>query len=514
MSDTFRKLSPSIWYDERFMRLGCRARLMFIYILTHPQMTSLGAMRATPQGLCAELGFEQTELQGIFSELAGMVVVEPANCLVFCPNYLRYNQPANPKMVAGWRYAFDRLPKCASVMKVLAAARESLRGRDQSFQQAFAEAFPEMSQKGTCAASGQTSGSVSGQPGGNAADAGLTEPSGNTANTSLHDPSCNTANTALNDPSCNTVNTSLNDPSGKAVNSASHASFNNKHNRQVAVHGRALAAESLTETVSGTVSDTVSGTVSGTVCDTVPPLKEIRRNRKRDKEEEEEEEGSGAAKGAEKKAARKRERKKAERGSPDAGPEGGTGEREQDPQGSDQGAVRESRKEAGSSTLFAEETASVLMFADYAEVIRRTRQAGGAGPRTEKRRRGPVTLGQGELVDCGGVVATLLTRDGAAQVTAGEMEYYADSYPDLDIRKVFRDMETKLRLVPEARPEATHLNRWIYAFLKNESGNTGKKGFSTSRSIAGRELARLMAKEAEEVETDRRGKAGAGKTAA
>ena len=51
----YRKIDPRIWNDEAFRALSDRGKLVFLFILTHPHMTSLGAMRASTLGLAAEL---------------------------------------------------------------------------------------------------------------------------------------------------------------------------------------------------------------------------------------------------------------------------------------------------------------------------------------------------------------------------------------------------------------------------------------------------------------------------
>lgn len=51
----FRKIDPRIWNDEKFRTLSDKGKLAFLFILTHPAMTCLGAMRASFEGLAAEL---------------------------------------------------------------------------------------------------------------------------------------------------------------------------------------------------------------------------------------------------------------------------------------------------------------------------------------------------------------------------------------------------------------------------------------------------------------------------
>ena len=54
----YRKVDPRIWNDAKFRDLSDSAKLIFFMLLTHPNMTSIGAMRGTIAGLAEELGWE------------------------------------------------------------------------------------------------------------------------------------------------------------------------------------------------------------------------------------------------------------------------------------------------------------------------------------------------------------------------------------------------------------------------------------------------------------------------
>lgn len=43
----FRKIDVRIWNDAKFRALSHHGKLTFIMLLTHPNMTALGAMRTT-----------------------------------------------------------------------------------------------------------------------------------------------------------------------------------------------------------------------------------------------------------------------------------------------------------------------------------------------------------------------------------------------------------------------------------------------------------------------------------
>ena len=51
----YRKISPCIWNDAKVRGLSDKGKLTLFLLLTHPNMTSLGALRANLPGLPASL---------------------------------------------------------------------------------------------------------------------------------------------------------------------------------------------------------------------------------------------------------------------------------------------------------------------------------------------------------------------------------------------------------------------------------------------------------------------------
>ena len=64
----YRKVDPRIWNDAKFRDLSDNGKLVFFFLLTHPNMTSLGAMRHTIPGLAAELGWDVEVFGKAFQE--------------------------------------------------------------------------------------------------------------------------------------------------------------------------------------------------------------------------------------------------------------------------------------------------------------------------------------------------------------------------------------------------------------------------------------------------------------
>lgn len=139
----FRKVDTRIWNDEVFRSFSDNGKLLFFFLLTHPNMTSLGAMRASLPGLAAELGWSEESLRQALGEALskGRVKVDERASCVMIPNFLRYNSPENPNVLKAWQGALDLIPECDLKTQVIEIARVKAESLSEAFREALPEAF-------------------------------------------------------------------------------------------------------------------------------------------------------------------------------------------------------------------------------------------------------------------------------------------------------------------------------------------------------------------------------------
>ena len=139
----YRKIDVRIWNDAKFRDLSHNAKLVFFFLLTHPNMTALGAMRSTLSGLAEELDFESEAFREAFREALdkGMVKHDRKACLIALPNFIKYNQPESPNVVKAWANSLDLLPECDLKNDVISLSANALKGYSKAFLEALPEAF-------------------------------------------------------------------------------------------------------------------------------------------------------------------------------------------------------------------------------------------------------------------------------------------------------------------------------------------------------------------------------------
>ncbi|MDD5387877.1 MAG: hypothetical protein PHD37_00920 [Gallionellaceae bacterium] len=141
----YRKIDVRIWNDAKFSGLSNSAKLIFLFLVTHPQMTALGAMRATPQGLAAELQMELETFAEAFGEALaqGMAKHDRNSCCIYLPNFLRYQSAESPNVLRNWSKQVEYIPECELKTRAIAGLRGYAEGLSKGFLKAFKEAFPE-----------------------------------------------------------------------------------------------------------------------------------------------------------------------------------------------------------------------------------------------------------------------------------------------------------------------------------------------------------------------------------
>lgn len=155
----YRKVSVEIWNDEKVARLSPWARLMFLFILTHPNMLGMGCMRATAGGLVEELsislpeglreGFHEAFRDGLGECLGeGIVKIDQKSSFLCLPNFLRHNQPENPNVVTSWAKLLDLIPQCEAQREYFQRVKWFLEGLSEGYAKALVKAFPKAFPKG------------------------------------------------------------------------------------------------------------------------------------------------------------------------------------------------------------------------------------------------------------------------------------------------------------------------------------------------------------------------------
>lgn len=135
----YRKVSIKIWHDKAFRSLNDDQQLLFLFILTHPNMTSVGGMAITLEGLAAQKGWRLDRLSKAVSILhrKRMIRYDPGTQCLILPNFIKHNEPESWKVIGGWVKAFELLPEGPLQIELYHILREYIETRSDKCQQMF-----------------------------------------------------------------------------------------------------------------------------------------------------------------------------------------------------------------------------------------------------------------------------------------------------------------------------------------------------------------------------------------
>tara|TARA_R100000808_G_scaffold5696_1_gene17127 strand:+ start:1572 stop:2444 length:873 start_codon:yes stop_codon:yes gene_type:complete len=113
----YRKISPKIWDDERFMQLSQEEKLLAIYCLTSQQVNRIGLFVFSVGKAAEDLGYGMAYGIETVSEVLDTVSQklnwrwDKASKVLYFPRWWNYNLPANAKHMKGCMDDAEELPK-------------------------------------------------------------------------------------------------------------------------------------------------------------------------------------------------------------------------------------------------------------------------------------------------------------------------------------------------------------------------------------------------------------------
>ena len=139
----YRKIDTRILLDQKFNQLSSDARLAFIHLLIHPNLTSLGAMHASFAGIACELDWTVERLRDAIESVhqKGMIRYDEQARLIWFPNFLKYNLPESPNVIKSWETALSYLPECELQKQLILHVKQYVSGLSVAFQGALPNCF-------------------------------------------------------------------------------------------------------------------------------------------------------------------------------------------------------------------------------------------------------------------------------------------------------------------------------------------------------------------------------------
>src|SRR5690606_17409630 len=140
----YRPVHVSMWGDAKFRALSDDGKLLWLYLLTGPETTSVpGCISVGRAALSEGLDWETDRLVRAFAELDrfGMATADWRARFVWLPNATKYITPAAWQHVKGWLPYLQILPECELKDRAIGALWRYVQTRSKEAQDVFVAAF-------------------------------------------------------------------------------------------------------------------------------------------------------------------------------------------------------------------------------------------------------------------------------------------------------------------------------------------------------------------------------------
>lgn len=135
-----------MWGDAKVMALSrpppC-GQVLWVHLLAGEQTDIIpGLFKIGEAAFAEQLGWDMEGFRKAFREVLSQRLVEAdwKARVVFVPNAIRHNPPANPNVVTSWADAWDRIPECGLKLKAWGDLKAFIEGMSKGFQEAFERA--------------------------------------------------------------------------------------------------------------------------------------------------------------------------------------------------------------------------------------------------------------------------------------------------------------------------------------------------------------------------------------
>lgn len=141
----YKKIDVRIWNDAKFNALSSDARLIFLFMLTAPQTTMVGAVPVDKHTVSRILKFDDIRYGIGYKQLSeyGMLEYDEAG-IFWIKNFLKYNPPENPKVVISWSSLLDLFPECQLLIKIAKSVLKACETRGEAYVKALHPEFKKL----------------------------------------------------------------------------------------------------------------------------------------------------------------------------------------------------------------------------------------------------------------------------------------------------------------------------------------------------------------------------------
>ena len=129
----YRAVKVTVWNDEKFFTLSDDAQLVWFHLYTNSMTNGLGLYHSSIEGLAADKRWSAERYRKGFMEGLGKGLFEYDETyhVMYFPNFLKHNPPANPNVLKGLLKVWDYIPSSPLKAKLCVGLKRLGKGFDK-----------------------------------------------------------------------------------------------------------------------------------------------------------------------------------------------------------------------------------------------------------------------------------------------------------------------------------------------------------------------------------------------
>ena len=146
MKQRFRKVHTAMWNEPLFSSLSNEAKLAFFYIITHQNMTAIGAMRGTVSGIASELKVKVKSVNELVD--CHFIYADEDHATIYVRGFIKWQEPQSVNCVKAWADSRKWIPEGPLKRHALDDAEAYIDTRTEPFKRAFYDAMKDDKEDG------------------------------------------------------------------------------------------------------------------------------------------------------------------------------------------------------------------------------------------------------------------------------------------------------------------------------------------------------------------------------
>jgi hypothetical protein len=134
-------INTKIWSNARFRVISDEVKLLYFYVLTHPNLSDLGTLPGEVMRDTTDLGWPTKTFYTVINYSMQLIRYDKVGDFLWLPDYFLHNPVTSVKSMEDWESTQMNLPRCPLKHRVMLEASLVVKQFSNDLQDALPDSF-------------------------------------------------------------------------------------------------------------------------------------------------------------------------------------------------------------------------------------------------------------------------------------------------------------------------------------------------------------------------------------